>query len=160
MVFFLKKTKKNIVIPNTFFIFAISKTKTMLDMKKILLLITLIGLSACVFAEEWEQHGPVYIDKSTLIKTENSAQAWMIRPNFDKSKIYNPKYTYDLALVDARCKTNEIAILNTKWYNNRHELIQGINVGEPATDYFKVKPNTNNEVLFNSLCPKPVKKRS
>ena len=127
-------------------------------MKKVLLTITLMIFTASLCPAAWKQRGPVYVDESTLVKTDDSAQAWIIRPNFDKSKIYNPKYTYDLALVDARCKVNEMAILNTKWYNNRHELVQGINVGEPATEYFKVTPKTNNEVLFNALCPKPIKK--
>lgn len=129
-------------------------------MKKILLLITLLGFSACAYSSDWQQKGPVYVDTTTITKTDNSVQAWIIRPDFGKSKVRNTKYTYDFALVDARCKLNEMAILNTKWYNNRHELIEGKNVGEMPLDYVKVVPKTNNEVLFNALCPKPVKKNT
>lgn len=129
-------------------------------MKKILLLLTLFGLTACVHAADWQMKGPVYVDNASIEKTEDNVKAWVIRPNFEKSKIYNPKYTYDMALVDAHCKVEEMAFLNTQWYNNRHELIQGINTGEMPQDYFKVKPNTNNEVIFNALCPKPLKKKS
>ena len=129
-------------------------------MKKILLLLTLLGLTVSVYAADWQMKGPVYVDNSTIEKTEDNVKAWIIRPNFEKSRIYNPKYTYDMALVDARCKINEMAFLNTQWYNNRHELIQGVTLGEMPQDYFKVKPKTNNEVIFNALCPKPIKKKS
>ena len=129
-------------------------------MKKILLLITLLCFSACVYSADWQQKGPIYIDNTTVVKTEDNVQAWIIRPNFEKSKIYNPKYTYDMAFVDARCKVSEMAFLNTKWYNNRHELVEGVTTGEMPQDYFKVKPNTNNEVIFKALCPKPERRKS
>ena len=137
-------------------------------MKKILLIFTLICMTACAYANEygrrgplliteWERKGPVYVDVKSVVRTDDSAKGWSIRPNFVKSRIYNPKYTYDMAYVDARCKVNEMAILNTRWYNNRHELVYGLDVEPFVIEYIKVKPKTNNEVLFNALCPKPVK---
>ena len=129
-------------------------------MKKILLTAFLLCLCTSAYPEDWQRKGSIYINGQSVVKTDTKVQAWIIRPNYDKSKIYNPKYTYDMAYVDARCNLQEMAFLNTKWYNNRHELVDGITTGEMPTDYFEVKPNTNNEVIFNALCPKPTKKKS
>lgn len=123
-------------------------------MKKILLTLVVLCMCVSVHSEEWQRKGAIYINSSTLIKTGTNVQAWIIRPNFDKSRVFNPKYTYDMAYVDARCNAQQMAFLNTKWYNNRHELIEGISTGEMPTSYFDIKPKTNNEVIFNALCPK------
>ena len=125
-------------------------------MKKFILLFTLIGITACAYAAEWQFKGPVYVDIQSVSKTETSASGWIIHPDFAKSKPVNRTYIYEAAFVDAKCIDREMAILNTAWYNKFHQLEEHpINNAE----YIKVLPKTNNEVIFNALCPKLQNKR-
>ena len=118
-------------------------------MKKMLILVTLIVTSVCAYATDWQFYGPIYVDHHSIKRENASVQAWIIHPDFAKSKLNNTKYTYEAAYIDAKCSVNEMAILNTQWYNNRHELVD--NKIDPA-EYVKVKSKTNNEVIFKALC--------
>ena len=118
-------------------------------MKKILSLITLIGLCACVYAEDWQRHDSVYVDNHSVSRNENSVQGWVIRPQFEKSRPISKHYIYEAAYVDAKCTDREMAILNTAWYNKWHQWEEH---AVSSVDYVKVYPKTNNEQIFKALC--------
>ena len=118
-------------------------------MKKILSLIALIGFSACAYAADWHRYDSIFVDGHSLSKTENSVQGWIISPQFEKSQSINKHYIYEASLVDARCSAKEMAILNTAWYNKWHQWEEH---AISNASYVEVKPKTNNEVIFNTLC--------
>ena len=117
-------------------------------MKKILLL-PLLGISLSVCAADWQRYDSVYIDNLSVVKTENSVQAWIIHPDFEKSKPINRIYMYEAAYYDAKCTEREMAKLNTAWYDKYHKLVQN---DLPEISYIKIKPKTNNEIIFRALC--------
>ena len=118
-------------------------------MKKILSLITLISLTACAFAEDWERHDSVYVDNHSISRDETSVKGWIISPQFDKSRLISKHYIYEASYVDAKCTDREMAILNTAWYNKFHQWEEH---AVSPVEYVKVKPKTNNEQIFKALC--------
>ena len=118
-------------------------------MKKILSLITLISMSACAYASNWQRYDSIYVDNQSLAKTENSVQGWIISPQFEKSQAINKHYIYEASLVDARCSSKEMATLSTAWYNKWHKWEEhAVN----DISYVEIKPKTNNEVIFRTMC--------
>ncbi len=103
----------------------------------------------CANAVDWQRYGSVYIDNHTIYKTEQSIQAWIIHADFAKSKPIYKKYLYEAALFDAKCSEKEMAVLNTAWYDKYHKLVYN---PVTETEYIKIKPKTNNEIIFNALC--------
>ena len=118
-------------------------------MKKILLIITLTLLSCCTYASDWSRYNSIFVDDSSVEKTKTSVRAWIISPNFEKSKINARKYTYQAYYIDAKCSEHEIATFRTAWYNKYHQWEESA-IDDPS--YIKIKPKTHNEVIFKSLC--------
>lgn len=117
-------------------------------MKKISLIITICFIMP-VYAQDWQRYSSVYIDNMSIERNETSVKAWVIHPDFDKSKLGNKKYTYEAGYFDAKCSEKEMAKLNAAWYDKYHMLVKSI---PDDTSYIKIKPKTNNEIIFKAIC--------
>lgn len=121
-------------------------------MKKIIIISLLFcSVSASFASADWEAFGAVYIDNMSISREGDSVKAWLIRPEFSKSKVANRTYMYEGGYFDAKCKDREMALLMTAWYDKYHQLIK---TSVLTPEYIKIKPKTNNEVIFKAICSK------
>ena len=92
-----------------------------------------------------------FIDKDSLIKTENSVKAWVLY--VVHGKINNKKYAYTEQYMEARCSDKTMATLEVVYFSRKHKPLASYNFGQQnMIQYNRVVPDTRGEAIFNDLC--------
>ena len=123
-------------------------------MEKIFILITMLFLTtSLVFSADWygNDNFGFMIDKSSIVKTKDSIQAWVITVGM--GKINNKKYAYKKSYIEAKCSDRTLATLETTFYTQKHKPIALYNFEQNnLVQYNRVAPDTMGEALLNDLC--------
>ena len=123
-------------------------------MKKIFILSFMLFLGAnYVFSADWyaNENKGFFIDKDSLIKTENSVKAWVLY--VAHGKINNKKYAYTEQYMEARCSDKTMATLEVVYFSRKHKSLASYNFGQQnMIQYNRVVPDTRGEAIFNDLC--------
>lgn len=123
-------------------------------MKKIFILLFILCLTInFVYSADWyyNQEKGFFIDKSSILKTKNSIQAWIIF--MGHGKIGNKKYDYFKEYVDVKCSDKTMATLEVIFYTIKGKAVESVNTEKDNhVEYTRIVPNTRGEALFNDIC--------
>ena len=123
-------------------------------MKKIFILLFMLFLSTnYVFSVDWyaNENKGFFIDKESLIKTENSIKAWVMY--IANGKIKNKKYAYTTQYMEASCSDKTLATLEVVYFSRKHEPLASYNFKQQnMIQYNRVVPDSRGEAIFKDLC--------
>lgn len=123
-------------------------------MKKIFILLFMLFLSTnYVFSADWyaNENKGFFIDKESLIRTENSIKAWVMY--IANGKIKNKKYAYTTQYMEASCSDKTMATLEVVYFSRKHEPLASYNFEQQnMIQYDRVVPDSRGEAIFKDLC--------
>ena len=123
-------------------------------MKKIFILFSVLFLTVSfVYSAEWyvnDRFG-FMIDKSSIIKTKDSIQSWVIIVR--SGKIKNKKYAHTEQYMEVNCLDKTMATLEVTYFSKKNIPLGTYNFEQQnMVQHNRVVPGTIGEAIYNDLC--------